>query len=69
VHAEELERLYYVNEFDVTEFPSSSIGLRFSFIIKVYSDFAVDGVASDTSESMILADLPDKPSVAPTRNI
>jgi hypothetical protein len=53
----------------VTEFPSDSVGNRFSFIVKAYSDFAVDGVASQTSASMILADRPDKPSSAPTRNI
>ena len=55
----------------VTELPLNSVGERFSFKIKVFTDYdeAVDGVESDFSESMILADLPDKPSTAPTRNV
>jgi len=34
----------------------------------VFTDFANDGVMSAVSASFILADLPDKPSQAPTRN-
>lgn len=68
VHASELEDLYYMEGFVVTDFPSSSVGKRFTFLIKAYTDFAIDGVASDSSVSMILADKPDKPSIAPTRN-
>ena len=52
----------------MTEFPESSVGKRFTFIIKAYTDFAVDGVPSEMSSSMILADRPDKPSIAPSRN-
>ena len=34
----------------------------------MFTDFASDGVVSSVSNSFILADLPDKPSQAPTRN-
>jgi hypothetical protein len=49
----------------VTEFPDSSIGMRFRFLVKVVTDYGFK--VSEVSESMILADVPDKPSAAPTR--
>jgi hypothetical protein len=33
----------------------------------VYTDFAIDGVISSNSNSMVLADLPSKPGNPPTR--
>ena len=46
--------------------PVSSVGKRFRFKVRVVTNFAV--VESAVSASMILADKPDKPSMAPTRN-
>jgi hypothetical protein len=68
VHADDLDELYYITSFTVTELPAASVGNRFKFIVKVYTDFATAGVASDASESIILASVPDKPAAAPTRN-
>lgn len=65
VHAAETEDLYYQNDFTVTDFPSNAVGKRFTFLVKVYTDFATAGVASSLSPSMILGDRPDKPSSAP----
>jgi hypothetical protein len=53
----------------VTEFPHNSVGQRFSFTVKVFTDYAFEGIQSDESESIILADLPDRPVSAPTRNV
>lgn len=61
--------LPYLTSIVVTEFPINSIGQRFSFTVKVFTDYAVEGIESTLSESIILADLPDKPISAPTRNI
>jgi hypothetical protein len=62
-----MEGIYYARSLDVTEFPDSSISKRFSFIVRAVTDYAE--VDSSISESMILADLPDKPSAAPSRNV
>ena len=35
----------------------------------MFTNYALDGIESNLSESMILADVPDKPSSQPTRNI
>jgi hypothetical protein len=37
-------------------------------MLKAFTDYASDGVASDISVSIILADLPDQPSQPPSRN-
>jgi hypothetical protein len=68
VHTSELEKLYYTTAFVVTDFPANSLGNRFFFRVKVYTDFASDGVESGLSASIILGGVPDKPSTAPTRN-
>jgi hypothetical protein len=68
VNVAQLSGINYINEITVTEFPSQSLGLRFRFKVIVITDFATDGVSSSVSNSFILADLPDKPSQAPTRN-
>ena len=47
----------------------NSVGKRFKFIVKAFSSFAEDGVSSIISQSIILAGAPDKPPVAPTRNV
>lgn len=69
VHSTDLEDKYWIDSFDITDLPANSLGKRFSFVVRVYTDFAVDGVSSLLSPSMILGDRPDKPSNAPTRNI
>ena len=69
VNNEELAGLYYLTDLKVTEFPPLSVGLRFRFIVVVYTDFAIDGVKSLPSYSMILAGLPDAPSIPPSRNV
>lgn len=61
--------LPYLNQIVVTEFPHNSVGQRFSFTVKVFTDYAIEGIQSDESESIILADLPDRPVSAPTRNV
>lgn len=63
-----MEDLYYLNDFTVTDFPANSVGLRFTFQVSVFTDFAIAGVSSSKSISMILGDRPDKPSSAPQRN-
>ena len=68
VNVAQLTGINYINEIIVTEFPTQSLGLRFRFKVVVFTDFATDGVVSSVSSSFILADLPDKPSQAPTRN-
>lgn len=37
-------------------------------MVKVFTDYAANGIESPISDSIILADLPDKPPAAPTRN-
>lgn len=69
VNYEELEGLYYSRNLDVTDFPENSLGKRFKFIVKVFTDYADTGIASEESVDIILADLPDKPTLAPTRNV
>lgn len=59
VHVSELDGKDYLNGLEITEFPASSEGLRFTFIVKVYTDFATTGVSSPISDSIILASLPD----------
>ncbi len=63
VGADELNGLYYKTNLNVTNFPPGSLSKRFRFIVKAVTDYAVDGIASDISDSMILADRPDKPTV------
>jgi hypothetical protein len=59
VHTAFLTGKSYPNGLEVTEFPVSSIGKRFTFIVKVYTDFATAGVTSPLSDSIVLASLPD----------
>jgi len=66
IHYEELKGIYYARSLTVTDLPVSSVGKRFRFKVRVVTNFAT--VDSAVSESMILADRPDKPSMAPTRN-
>jgi hypothetical protein len=63
--------LPYITQLSITEFPLNSVGHRFAFSIKAFTDYdmAINGVESDLSETMILAGLPDQPSAAPSRNI
>jgi hypothetical protein len=68
VHADQLLGTNYIYSLTVTDLPAASVGRRFLFKVKVFTAFAVDGVSSDPSASIILADLPDKPSSAPVRN-
>ena len=51
----------------VTQFTDQSKGKRFRFIIKAITEYG--SAESVISESMILADIPDKPSAAPSRSI
>jgi aspartate-semialdehyde dehydrogenase len=51
----------------VNELPANSLGLRFRFSIVVVT--AYQSVSSSESASMILADRPDKPALAPTRSL
>lgn len=67
IHYTDLKDLYYARSLTVTEFPISSVGKRFRFMVRVVTDYAE--VDSAVSTSMILADLPDKPSMKPTRNL
>jgi hypothetical protein len=69
VHADQLENKSYTNSLTVTDFPIASIGNRFVFKVLVFTDFAVDGIPSFNSLSMILADLPSKPADMPTREL
>lgn len=68
VHADQLLGTNYIHSLTVTDLPAASVGHRFSFKVKVFTAFATDGVSSENSASIILADLPDKPSSAPLRN-
>lgn len=67
VHATQLANKSYVLSLVVSEFPASSLGKRFVFATHVYTDFAVAGISSNNSASMILAGLPGKPADSPTR--
>jgi hypothetical protein len=70
VNYDELQGIYYARSLTVTDFPASSLGKRFRFIVKVYTDYTdANGIESVVSNSIILADLPDQPSTAPTRNV
>lgn len=44
VHSDLLAGKPYINGLDVTDFPESSLGNRFVFVVVVFTDFAVDGV-------------------------
>jgi len=67
VHDDQLDNKSNLTSLTVSELPDASLGKRFVFQVYVYTDFAVDGVKSDSSVSMILAGLPSKPTDAPTR--
>jgi len=68
VHTAYLTGKSYPNGLEVTEFPAASVGKRFTFVVKVYTDFATAGVSSLMTNSIVLASLPSKPTAAPTRN-
>lgn len=60
VNYDELQGIYYARSLTVTDFPTDSIGKRFRFIVKVYTDYTdSNGIESLSSDSIILADLPD----------
>jgi Fibronectin type III domain len=69
VQTSELIGIHYARELVVTDLPLSSIGNRFRFRVVVFTDLAIAGVSSNISASFILADRPDQPSAAPTRNV
>ena len=68
VHSSYMTGKSYLNGLEVTDFPASSLGKRFTFAVRVYTDYASSGVVSPISDSLILAGLPEAPSLAPTRN-
>lgn len=68
MHADLLTDKTHINSLVVTEFPTNSVGNHFNFIVKVFSKQAVNGVASNLSDPMILGDVPDQPPTVPTRN-
>ena len=40
VNYHDIEMLYYARSLLVTEFPASSVGKRFSFLVTVFTDYA-----------------------------
>lgn len=58
-----------MKQLKVTEFPADALGLRYTFTVKVFTQYSTDGIESAASESLILAGLPDKPSAAPSRSL
>ena len=71
VHAAELAGNSEATSQIVTEFPASSLGLQFVFLVKVhtaYTEFDLGGgVAGQASAALTLAGVPAAPAAAPTR--
>jgi len=68
VHSSSMAGKSYLNGLEITEFPTGSEGKRFTFAVKVFTDYASSGVVSPISDSLVLAGLPGAPDAAPTRN-
>jgi titin len=66
IHSTELSGHPELTQIEVTEFPSSPVGLSFKFKVIVYTDHATGGVESEESAAYLLAIVPDDPTVAPT---
>lgn len=67
VHYAQTQNLFYLQEFTVTDFPALSGGNSFAFEVHARTSFGES--TSLTSARFVLAGVPDKPSVAPTRNL
>jgi hypothetical protein len=67
VHYDQTQTQFYLQEFIVTDFPAQSVGNSFAFQVHARTSFGES--TSLTSALLVLAGVPDKPSVAPTRNL
>ena len=59
IHADQLQDKTHITQLEVTDFPVNSVGNHFAFIVKAYTQYAVDGVSSTASGLIVLASVPD----------
>jgi hypothetical protein len=69
VHYDLVKGKNYFTYLTVIELPAASLGSRFVFQLKAFIVYAIIGIASLPSDSLILTSLSDTPTSAPTRGV